>query len=51
MSKTGRFTHGSTITSNVAAIGTTFDVTKFIYISSQFLIHSSQIKSKVYLFV
>ena len=29
MSKTGRFTHGSTITSNVAAIGTTFDVTKF----------------------
>ena len=29
MAKTGNFYHGSTITSNVAAIGTTFDVTKF----------------------
>jgi hypothetical protein len=29
MAKTGNFYHGSTITSNVAAIGTTFDVAKF----------------------
>jgi len=29
MAKVGQFTHGSTITSDVAAIGTTFDVAKF----------------------
>ena len=29
MAKTGKFYHGSTISSNVAAIGTSFDVAKF----------------------
>lgn len=29
MPKVGQFTHGSTISSNVASVGTSFDVTKF----------------------
>jgi hypothetical protein len=29
MAKVGQFTHGSTISSDVAAIGTSFDITKF----------------------
>jgi hypothetical protein len=31
MAKTGRFTHGSTISTNVAAVGNTFDVAKYHY--------------------